>query len=73
MAKAGDLIGRSGAAGLGPSPKTLPGLAKSATEAEKEASKAAKAPKKQTKPSKVDTRSKGGAAPTTSPSIRPKV
>jgi hypothetical protein len=73
MAKASDLIGKSGAGGIGPSPKRIGSeFTKPAAQGEKEGSKAAHLPKKEGKAkSEAKPRRAGGA--TTSPSVRPKV
>jgi hypothetical protein len=72
MAKASDLIGKSGAGGLGPIPK--PAFSKPLAEGEKDASKAGQPPKKDVKSRKAP-KGKGGRSggSTTSPSVRPKV
>jgi hypothetical protein len=72
MAKPSDLIGKSGAGGLGPLSRGAKTFSTS-TEGEKEAPKAGQGPKKNAKSMKGGAKAKGGGASTTSPSVRPKV
>lgn len=76
MAKASDLIGKSGAGGLGPIPKpSSNALSAPADQGSKEASKTSKPARKEGKSAKSDAKGKraGGGGGTTSPSVRPKV
>jgi hypothetical protein len=75
MAKASDLIGKSGAGGLGPLPKSGGSpFAAPAPEGGKKSGKSGQNKKKEGKSGKSGAKAKGGGgAATTSPSVRPKV
>lgn len=71
MAKASDLIGKSGAGGLGP-PTGASAFKAPAGEPGKKAPKSKASPKNESKSVKADAKARGGAS-TTTPSVRPKV